>query len=135
MSHHSAYKGKTKKPRNRVYKEKERQDKYDLIDEIKFHHKKGNYDTALVLIDDYLSMHPTGVYVEIYRAMTLFKAGKKEESIKGFEKIINQGSMSNSNEIFAMTQYAYVLSQADNNEDAIYYYEKVIDGSKELPFL
>lgn len=129
---HSAYKGKNKKPKNRIFMDKQRENGSKTIDEIKFNHKKGNYDVALVLIDDYLRDHPNDTYVQTYKAMTLFRAGKKEESVENFKKILEQNNMSNRNKMFAMTQYAYVLSQMHNNEDAIYYYEKVINESKEL---
>lgn len=120
---------------HKVRKEKKQNESsYDkeIINEIKFHHKKNNFQTALALIEEYLNTNPNNDYVLIYKAMTLFRLQRSDEAKEIFETILNSNHLSDRNRLFAMTQYAYLLSRNKEEEKAIYYYAKVIDESKDL---
>lgn len=107
----------------------------DVINEIKFLQKKGNYSKALTLIDNYLLNNPNDTYVKIYKAMTLFRLERINESIFLYNSILSDQNISNRNKVFAMSQYAVLLSRTNNIDDAIYYFEKVIEESNDLELI
>ena len=75
------------------------------------------------------------MYILTYKAMTLYRMGKNDESSMLFEKVLNSGSLSKRNEIFAMIQYAGLLTRIKNIDSAIYYYEKAILESEDLELI
>lgn len=128
---------KRKKTRNRVYERENSIDneKKEFINKIKFLFKQERNELALSTINQYLKEYSEDNYILTYHAMTLFKLNKVEESIKEFENILNKDSLSERETSFAMTQYAFVLSQNEQADLAIYYYEKIINESKDLELI
>ena len=106
----------------------------EILNKIKFLYKKCNYTSVLELIDDYLKIDPNNMYVQTYKAMTLFKMYRNEEAIELFEKILNTNLISKRNRLFAMSQYADLLS-CTNCDLAIHYFEEVLKESVSLELI
>ena len=105
----------------------------DLINEIKYYDKIGNYDKALVLAEEFLYVHPFDDYVITYKAMILSKLRRNNEAKELLEDLINSGHIKDDkNRLFVYSRYAKILSYVGEIDEAIYYYEKVINESSEL---
>lgn len=121
------YKGK----RSSKYKQIKDDNQRELVNKIKYNMKLNRFDTALSLIEEYLSFRPNNYYILGYKAMALYRIGKKDDALNLFERILNERDISKRDELFIMSQYANILSTFDISL-AIYYYEKVIEESDYL---
>lgn len=119
--------------RIRQYHKKDIQAK-ESINDIKFCMRKKDWENAMVKIDDYLSIYPTDHYVMILKAMTLSRLDKKEESMKLYEEILSY-KLTLRNELFVRMQYAHSLLVMENFEQAIEYYNSVIEKSSDLELI
>ena len=104
----------------------------DITNKIKYLLRKNNFESALELINSSQKNYPNDMYIKTYKAMTLFKMHKNEESLKTFEEILNRNDLNDRVRVFAMTGYANVLSIIQREDDAIYYFEKILSESNDL---
>ena len=136
MAHiyHKNKKASNKRFQNKIDK-KHNETTNELVNKIKFLFKKNNFDQALNVIDEYLIIHPDDMYIQTYKAMTLFRIGRIDESKSLFEMVLNCDYLAERVRLFAMSQYANILSMMHNNNLAIYYLECVINEASDLQLI
>ena len=108
----------------------------NIINEIKYYDKIGNFEKALVLINEHLNNVPDDDYIIAYKGMVFSHLKRHEEAKEILEDLIEKGHIKTKRaKFFAYSRYAKVLYALHEIDKSIEFYKKVIEESDELELI
>lgn len=103
----------------------------ELLKEIKFLAKKRRYVEAASMMEEYISLNQYDNYSLVYYVMLLNKTGNYKKAKELSDKLLNEEKLLDINtRLFLYSQRAHLMANIKDYEEAIRYFNLVIDNSK-----